>query len=100
VQLKIKSAQQIYNFTNFAIYMCVCVCYPYNTFYAVHLQNYFKIKFPINKYPLGRPRRRWEDNITMELEKVGCGGMDWIEMAQDRDRLRALVNAVMNLRVP
>jgi hypothetical protein len=49
---------------------------------------------------LGRPRRRWEDNIMMDLQEVGCGGMDWIELAQDRDRWRALVNAVMNLRVP
>jgi len=52
------------------------------------------------KRPLGRPRRRWEENIKMDLQKVGCGGMDWIEMAQDRDRWLALVNAVMNLRVP
>src|SRR5215468_9651221 len=50
--------------------------------------------------PLGRPRRRWEDNIRMDLQEVGWGGMDWIELAQDRDRWRALVNAVMNLRVP
>jgi hypothetical protein len=52
------------------------------------------------KIPLGRPRRRWEDNIKMDLQEVGCGGMDWIELAQDRYRWRALVNAVMNLRVP
>ena len=52
------------------------------------------------KRPLGRPRRRWEDNIKMDLQDVGCGCMDWIELAQDRDRWRALVNAVMNLRVP
>ena len=50
--------------------------------------------------PIGRPRRRWEDNIKMDLQEVGCGGMDWIELAQYRDRWRALVNAVMNLRVP
>jgi hypothetical protein len=49
---------------------------------------------------MGRPRRRWVDNIKMDLHEVGCGGMDWIEQAQDRDRWRALVNAVMNLRVP
>jgi hypothetical protein len=51
------------------------------------------------KRPLGRPRRRWEDNIRMDLQEVGCRGMDWIELAQDRDRWRALVNAVMNLLV-
>jgi len=50
--------------------------------------------------PLGRPRCIWEDNIKMNLQGVGCGSMDWIEVAQDRDRWRALVNVVMNLRVP
>jgi hypothetical protein len=49
--------------------------------------------------PLGRPRRRWEDNIKMDLREVGWGGIDWINLAEDRDRWRALVNAVMNLRV-
>jgi hypothetical protein len=50
--------------------------------------------------PLGRPRHCWEVNIKMDLQKVGCGGMDWIELAQDRERWQALVNVVMNLQVP
>jgi hypothetical protein len=55
---------------------------------------------PEGKRPLVRPRRRWEDNIKMDLQEVGWGDMDWIDMAQDRYRWRALVNAVMDLRVP
>jgi len=55
---------------------------------------------PEGKRPLGRPGRRWEDNIKMGLQEVGCGGMDWIDLSKDRDRWRALVNAVMDLRVP
>jgi hypothetical protein len=51
------------------------------------------------KRPLGRPRRRWVDNIRMDLGEVGCGDVDWIGLAKDRNRLRALVNSVLNLRV-
>jgi len=60
----------------------------------------FLVGKPEVKRPLRRPRRRWEDNINLDLQEVGCGGMDWIELAQDTDRWRALVNAVMNLHVP
>jgi hypothetical protein len=54
---------------------------------------------PEGRRPLGRPRRRWEDNIKIDLREVGWGGMDWINLAQDRDRWRAFVDAVMNLQV-
>jgi hypothetical protein len=55
---------------------------------------------PEGKRPLGRPRCRWEDNIKMELKEIGWGGMDWIDLAQDRDQWRALVYTIMNLWVP
>jgi len=55
---------------------------------------------PEGTRPLGRPRRRWVDNIRNDLQEVGCGYMDWIELAQDRDEWRTLVSAVMNLRIP
>jgi hypothetical protein len=55
---------------------------------------------PEGKRPLGRPRRRWVDNISMDLGEVGLGDVDWIDLAQDRKRWRALVNSVSNLRVP
>jgi len=55
---------------------------------------------PEGKRPLGRPRCRWEDNIKMDLQEVGCGCMDWIGLAQDRNSWRALMTAVMNLRIP
>jgi hypothetical protein len=55
---------------------------------------------PEGKRPLGRRRRKWEDNIRMDLREIGWGGMDWIDLAQDRVQWRALVSTVMNLRVP
>jgi hypothetical protein len=55
---------------------------------------------PEGRRPLGRPKRRWEDNIKMDLREIEFGNVDWINLAQDRDRWRALVNMVMNLRVP
>jgi len=55
---------------------------------------------PEGNRPLGRPWHNWEDNINMDLQEVVCGGMDWIELAQDRDRWQALVNMVMNFWVP
>ena len=60
----------------------------------------FLVGKPEGKRPLGRPRLRWEDNIKMYLQDLECEGMDWIGVAQDRDMLRAIVNAVINLRVP
>jgi hypothetical protein len=54
---------------------------------------------PEGKRPLGRPMRRWEDGIKMDLREIGCGSVDWIQLAQDRDRWRALVDTVINLRV-
>jgi hypothetical protein len=55
---------------------------------------------PEGRRPLGRPRRRWMDNIKMDLREIGWDGMDWINLAEDRDKWKALVNTVINLRVP
>jgi len=61
---------------------------------------FFFVGRPEGKRPHGGPRRRWEDNIKMDLQEVVCVGMNWIDLAQDRDRWLTLVNAVINLRVP
>jgi hypothetical protein len=58
------------------------------------------VEIPEGKIPLGRLRHRWEDNIKMGLQVVGCGCMDWIDVVQDRDRWQAIVNAVINFRIP
>jgi hypothetical protein len=76
--------------------------------WAVHVarigekRNAYRIfeGMPEGKRPLGRPRRMWEDNITMDLREIGWGSMNWIDLAQDRDHRRALVNTEMNFRVP
>jgi hypothetical protein len=74
----------------------------YETKINVNVRNAYRILVgkPEGKRPLGRPRRRWVDNIKMDLREVGGDGREWIDLAQDRDRWRAYVNAVMNLRVP
>jgi hypothetical protein len=64
------------------------------------LRNRVLVGKPEEKIPLGIPRRRWEDNVRMDLQEVGCGCEDWIGLARDRDRWRAFVSAVRNLRVP
>jgi hypothetical protein len=67
---------------------------------VAYIFSVFKGKGKSLSSPLGRPRRRWVDNIKMDLREIEWVGMDWIDVAQDRDRWRALVNTVMNLRVP
>jgi hypothetical protein len=63
-------------------------------------RNTYRILVGIPEGQLGRPRRRWVNNIEMDLREIGWDGMDWIDLAQDRDQWRALLNAVINLRVP
>jgi hypothetical protein len=83
----------------------IYVCYTNITLYIIIIGiilgacTVFSVGKPEGNRPLGRPSRRWEDNIKMDLQAVGCGIMDWIELAQDRERWRAVVNAVTNLRV-
>ena len=71
-----------------------------NTCTYIYYLSGLKFTLPEGRRPLGRPRRRWVDNIRMDLQEVGYGYMDWIGLVQDRDRWRTLVSAVMNLRVP
>ena len=68
--------------------------------FYIYIYIYILVVKPEGKRPLGSPRRRWVDNIRMGLQEVGCGYVDWIGLAQDRDKWRTLVCAVMNLRVP
>jgi hypothetical protein len=68
--------------------------------FTFELKKLLLISKPEGKRPVGRPRHRWEDNIRRDLQEVGCGGMDWIGLAQDRDRWRGFVSTVMNLWVP
>jgi len=83
-----------------------CFLLPYSSplynYLIIHLMALIQplLGKPEGRRPLGRPRRRWADNIRMDLQDVGCGYMDWIGLAQDRDRWQTLVSAVMNLRVP
>jgi hypothetical protein len=78
----------------------IAVCSQIHTKHinALRVQNVAFVNVKVAA--LGRPRRRWEDNIKVDLQKVGCGDTDWIELAQDRNRWRAIMNAVMKLQVP
>ena len=73
-----------------------------NNFLVINEKGVYRVLVgkPEGRRPLGRPRRRWADNIRMDLQEVGCVYVDWIGLAQDRHRWRTLVSAVMNLRVP
>ena len=93
----------------YVLCVCVCVCvFVCKGRWAGHMAHMgdewgvyrVLVGKPEGKRPLGRPRCRWVDNIMMDLQEVGCGHVDWIGLAQDRDRWRTLVSAVMNLRVP
>ena len=87
--------------------MCVCVDFVRMrwAWHVAHMgerRGVYRVLVgkPNGKRPLGRSKRRWEDNIKTDLQEVECAVIDWIELAQDKDRWQALVNAVMNLRVP
>ena len=99
------------------VFVIIKMCYVHNQWYDISCATLYILLRSVNlkggervhrvlvgkpegKGPLGRPRRRWEDNIKMDLQEVDGGWEDWMELAQDRDRWRALVSTVMNLRVP
>ena len=84
----------------FVVAYKMLMLFPNNYIFWSNKQVKFLVGKPEGKRPLGRPRRRWVDNIRMDLQEVGCGYVDWIGLNQDRDRWRKLVSAVMNLRVP
>jgi hypothetical protein len=81
---------------------CNVSCKEESHFYIAYWVGVYRVlvEKPEGKRPLGRLRRRWEDNIKMDLQEGGCGATGWFELARDRDRWRGLVNTVMNLRVP
>ena len=87
-------------------YTCFCsilgICPVFYSLWGMQWHRVYRVLVGKleGRRPLGRPRRRWVDNIRMDLQEVGCGFMDWIRLAQDRDRWQTLVNAVMNLWVP
>jgi len=85
---------QLYQYFNKSCYKGIFIVISINCLYRVLAGK------TEGKRPLGRPRHRWENNIKMDLQEVGCGYMDWTKLAQDRDRWRALMNVVMILRVP
>jgi hypothetical protein len=88
--------------TIFAVYQNSQRHLLFDIYVNIETRNAYRISVgkPEGKRPLGRPRRRWVDNIKMDLREIEWYGVDWIELAQDRDQWRALVNTVMNLRVP
>jgi hypothetical protein len=78
--------------------LCICTFFP-SCCLSPRCFCLFSLFYSEGKRPLGRPRRRWEDGIIMDLREIGLGGVDWIQLAEDRDQWRAVVSAVMNLRV-
>jgi hypothetical protein len=93
-----KSLLNLWTFFNFLFYLTLgeSVC----KFFKNKKNRMILVGKPEGKGPLGRPRRRWVDNIRMDFGEVGCGDVDWIGLAKDRNRWRSVVNSVLNLRIP